>query len=759
MQFEDCRQKEEAECINACPFHFDVLDFQDKIERHKYDRAYKSYRNTVVFPEIVSRLCPQYCSHVCARKDFDEAVQLRLLEMTCVFRARAKQGTKYNLPKKNDKIGIIGAGVSGLACAIKLLEKKYTVVIFEKEKEIGGQLKNLIPQEIYIPDIMRQLENEDYRLETDREIQKLDDLKEHNFNCIYVATGDGGNDFNTISEKKHYYACQSGVVVLGGGSLNKKEVVASIADGINAAKAIDFFIKTGNFKYDIRRKPTKVVPDIKRLKKQAPIVPTDNGIFTEEETALEAKRCIRCQCNICCTQCDLVNFHKKWPLAMREEIITTVMPAESMIHKAPAIRLVNTCTQCGMFENTCPAHIQLGEMILSARKLLHKQNKMPPAYHGFWLDDMKHANSSVSKICKNAPGRNLSKYAFFPGCNLGAANPEYVEKTYQWLLYHFNDVGLILRCCGIHSLWSGNEDLQNEEIERIRMDWRELGNPTLIAACPSCVQYFREYLPEIKIISLYELMKNSKNWPEANLKLEVKNTHYFIFDPCSAKSDSAIKKSVRTILKKINIVVEENTQNDTYGCCGFGGDAGIANPQFTKYLAKERSELNTNPYITYCINCRDVFIDEKKPVVFILDLLFNINRSNTANPNYTERRENREILNAKLLEHVWKEQTEEDEDKYAFKVVMDEKINDKLQLLKLVASDVKDVMKQSHMMQRRIYDKNTDEYICYAKLNYITCWVRYRIQDNLYYIKDVYTHRMDIQLEDVWNGRKVNANM
>ena len=39
------------------------------------------------------------------------------------------------------KIAIIGAGYSGLACAKKLLEKEYTVTIFEEQDEIGGMAR------------------------------------------------------------------------------------------------------------------------------------------------------------------------------------------------------------------------------------------------------------------------------------------------------------------------------------------------------------------------------------------------------------------------------------------------------------------------------------------------------------------------------------------------------------------------------------------------------------------------------------------
>ena len=134
-QFDNCRQKEEPACTNTCPFHFDVKDFLEKISRNKYDRAYKSYRDAVVFPEIVSKICDARCQNACPRTHIDDAVQIRLLEETCVNKARKKEPLKYNLPKKQGKIGIIGGGLSGLTCGLRLATKKYSVVIFEKDKQ------------------------------------------------------------------------------------------------------------------------------------------------------------------------------------------------------------------------------------------------------------------------------------------------------------------------------------------------------------------------------------------------------------------------------------------------------------------------------------------------------------------------------------------------------------------------------------------------------------------------------------------------
>ncbi len=777
-EFKLCRQKEEPACENICPFHLDVFDFQDKMSRHKYDRAYKDMRNAMAFPDIVAALCPEYCNQVCPRKDFDGAVQLNLLEKTCVAKTKRKDPTSYNVPKKEGKIGIIGAGISGLACALRLLEKNYEVVVYEKENEIGGQVKELLPPEIYLEDIKRQFGKIEYELKLHTEIKALDDLEEYKFNCIYIATGKGGNDFFTLDQKDGYCYMEDETAVFGGGSLTGKDVVQSIADGIDMAWACEIFLKTGKQEYPVQRAASLVVPDIEKFTPCDPVDPADNGIFTDEETETEAKRCIRCQCDACMTYCDMVEFHEQWPMAMREDVSRTVASSESMVHKTPSIRLINTCTQCGVYEELCPPHIELGNMMLEARKLLHKQNKMPPAFHGFWLDDMEHSNSPISKICKKAPGKDSCTYAFFPGCNLGAADPEYITAPYKWLLKNFDDMGLLLRCCGVPADWSGNDKMHKAQIESLKADWEELGKPVLVTACPSCTRELHRYLPEIETISIYEFMSDNGVWPEKPEIMEkpdIMNKQetpgkssetgrsgmgsFAVFDPCSARNDKGIEQAVRIAAGKVDFDITELPKGDLHGCCGFGGNVEIADPEYADFIAKKRAALSDDPYLTYCINCRDVFLDEGKPVLHMLDVLFGVGGLDAKAPGLTERRNNRYDLKKELLKECWGEDMTEKKKNYPFTVELPDHVKAVMEELKLTEDDIYEVIQKSNDLNRRTIDEETGEFICYAKLNYITCWVRYRHEDDVYHVTKVYTHRMYIDLEAVWNGKKVETDM
>lgn len=753
-QFENCLQEEKPYCSDDCPFHMDVLDFQDKMGRKRYNAAYKIFRNAVAFPDLVAALCPKYCEQRCPMSEAGGAIQVNLLERTCVAKAKRKDPNQYNLPAKAGKVAVVGGGISGLACALRVASKKYEVVLYEKSDKLGGQLNELLPEDLIRTDIERQFKYETYSLNLNTEIKNIDELVRAGFDAVYVATGRDGLDFGVLHQQDGHCALHGKTAVFAGGSLAGKDLMHALADGIDMAWSIETYLKTGNVRYPEAAEPTKVVADLYERKVLAPIVPTDEGVFTDEEVEEELARCLRCQCDGCRTYCDLTAYFDKWPMKMRDEIMTTTMPADSMIHKTPAIKLINACTQCRLCDEVCPGNIELGAMIKEARKKLHKLDRMPGAYHQFWVRDMQFANGPYAALAKPGPGRDQCEYAFFPGCHLGAADPEYVEGAYGWMLSKEPGTGLLLRCCGVPADWAGNEELHQKEIDSLREDWESMGSPTLIMACPSCMRHFREYLPDVPIISLYEIMRDWGMEPAAQAAQET----YSIFDPCSARNDDEIQDAVRALTAKAGIDFEELPKGAKHGCCGFGGNVEVANPKFAKHIAEERSGLSENPYITYCINCRDVFIDENKPVKHILDILLGIEPKDGRLPTVTERRCNRVFLKEHLLDKIWGE-TMAEKPELTYHLKINDDIRDKMNRLKVLEEDICHVLEMGEVHGRRTLDPEKGTYKCYREVGYITCWVEYRVQEEVYEIVNLYTHRMKIELEAVWNGRKTDTDL
>jgi NADPH-dependent glutamate synthase beta subunit-like oxidoreductase len=374
-QYDTCRQNERPFCSASCPFHVDVLDFQSKMANRNYNAAYKTFRNAAGFPDIVAALCPEYCASVCPRGELDRSVQLSLLERTCVAKASKKEPTDYNVPMKNRKIAIIGGGISGLACALRLTQKKYDVAIYEKTGRLGGTLWDMLSPDLFLEDIERQFQFEKYNLYLNTEINRIDEIRDQGYEAVYAATGKEGTDFGAMDHEIGHCFMDEGIAVFAGGSLTGKDKVRALADGLDMARAVEIFLKTGRLEYPESEKPCRAAADPDKLLKTDAVIPTDNGLFTDDEAVAEASRCIRCQCDACMKYCDVCVYHNKWPMRIRDDVMATVAfsTSESMIKKTPAKRLMNTCTQCGLCDEVCPEGIEIGAMLLEARRSLHRQ--------------------------------------------------------------------------------------------------------------------------------------------------------------------------------------------------------------------------------------------------------------------------------------------------------------------------------------------------------------------------------------------------
>lgn len=761
-QFDSCREHEVAPCTDACPFHVDLTDLMDRLEKGRTSAAYKSLRNAVLFPAIVAEVCPAYCEQACIRHIIDTPVHINRMEKSLIVNTKRKKPNRYNLPAKEERIAVIGGGLSGMGFAFKMASHKYQVTVFEKERQIGGSLHQLMEETDFLSEFDLQFQYETYELKTETEITDLHPLVKE-YDIIYVATGKNGATFGIPlpAEKETHGGCAEidGTGVFLGGEVCGKEPMFALADGMAVSTAAENYLKVKRLEYPADGIPTRCVPDEDQLIETPSVAPTEEVegkaelFLSKEECAAEAARCIRCQCDACERDCDLVAFYKKWPLKMRDEIFLSCKPAGSLAHKSPARKYIAACTDCGLMTETCAEHIDLCGMVKYGRHKMHEAGKVPAAYKQFFLRDMAFANGEFAAV-KKAGG----DMAFFPGCNLGALDPDYVLRPYRWLRAQYPDTGLLLRCCGIPVDWAGNEPMHEEVIASLRQDWEAMEKPTLITACTSCQKHLQEYLPEAPLLSLYELMAQSNTLPETSLQTAVQEQEWAIFDPCSSREMKAVQKAVRQLADRAGLPTTELPHGDRHGCCGFGGNGSIAAPEFAQYVTERRSALSSRPYLVYCSNCRDVFTDNKKPAIHILDALFDIHPDGkTISPDLTQRRKNRTALKATLLNEFWGETMKHQPEQPPYDLEMSAEVLDKVNHKKVLESDICDVISHAESTGRRTKNPENGHFKAYHEIGAITLWVEYSDgEGNRRIIHNVYTHRMQIKLEAVFNGRKVD---
>jgi Fe-S oxidoreductase len=750
-----CLQDEPAFCRAVCPYNLDVPDFITKIERGAFNAAFRAYQNAVGFPGIVSRLCGQPCKTVCIRGQVDDAVSMGFLEKAASEHATRKTPYEFNLPAKNKSIAIIGAGPSGLACALRLCQKKYAVTLFDKQGKVGGHLKDLLPEDIYMQDIRQQFMHETYTL-VHREIIELHDIIT-DFDAIYVATGANGRDFGLIPDRNGAFATDRSGVFMGGGLVGKNSCEA-IADGLEVVHAIERYLKVGRMDAPIRRPGTRLQMNPERIVPCSPTLPSDgSSYYTKDEAGKEAQRCLKCACDACMRHCDLMRHAQKKPRKVADDVEATIHPGTLAGDGTIAKRFMSSCNHCGLCRTVCPLNIDMGEFLLASHRIMAQKGAMPWAFHDFWLKDMAFSNSDRARLVKEPPNRLGGKTGscrtlFFPGCRLGGSDPRYVINAYERLLAIEPDTALMTGCCGAPAYWAGEEKQHSEILEDIHKQWISFGKPDMVFACPTCRQLAQRFLPDIQGQFLYSLFLNQDEAFLSDMAGSAPGDTVCIFDPCASRDEPDLQQTVRNLVSAAGLKVEPLPMERAMAqCCSWGGQISIASPGYARQIANSRISQSPRPYVTYCINCRDIFAWVGKPVYHILDILFKINGPDRRPPTLTEQQNNRVLVKRQVLKKFWNEAPEAEAGmgKIGLNLYIPEAVKADLNRKRILESDMEEVVTHCETTGKKIFDPDTGLFTGHLKIGHMTFWAEYRLNSSAaeaqsYELVNGYGHRMEI---------------
>lgn len=729
---ENCLQSEPPFCTAACPFGLDVKDFIGKVQRGAFQAAYKAYMNTVGFPSIVAALCPEPCKGVCPRGVCGGAIEMRHLERAAIAHTRNLEPASYNVPPKRKAVAIIGAGLSGLACALRMTTRGYDVTVFEKTSRIGGHLHDLLPLDGFLPELERQFMHETYELKLDTEIRSLEGLT---FDVLYVATGAGGRDFGLVPDPGGAFASTRPGVFMGG-SLAGRDTMGALADGLKASHALERFLKVGSMNHPAEAMATKLKLDPSRIPAVQSVAPADGKAFTQEEAIAEAKRCLLCACDACYRACDLMHYFRKFPKRIAEEIHLSVYPGTLDGNGTLATRLMSTCNQCGLCKEVCPEGIDTGDIFLQGHRAMQAQGAMPWAWHHVFLEDLAFANGEASL----SRGLSQSRYLFFPGCQLGASDPRYVTESYRFLRQHEADTALLLGCCGAPAEWAGDEPRRDETTDWIRSQWEAYGRPSVVLACPTCRLMFGRHLPEIPTTTIYELLSEHAAIPVVPERETVS-----VFDPCASRHDPGVQQAVRQLAEKAGYQLQPLPMSGELAqCCSWGGQVAVAHPPYAAFMVKERISAGEHPYLAYCSNCRDVFAKAGKPVRHILDVVFGLGGADRTPPTLTERRARRLALKRELLAEYWNETLPEEPP--AMDLIIAPDLKRKLSDAYVLEADLAMVVDHCETTGHKIVDPATGRLFGHLQIGPMTYWVEYRPDPGGgFELLNAYAHRMAIE--------------
>jgi Fe-S oxidoreductase len=466
--------------------------------------------------------------------------------------------------------------------------------------------------------------------------------------------------------------------------------------------------------------------------------------YSDEEALKEAQHCIQCQCLECVKVCVYLEQFGAYPKKYAREIYNN----ESIVlgsHQAN--KLINSCSLCGLCETVCPEDFAMQDLCLQARRNMVQKGKMPPSAHEFALLDMAFSRSERFTLARHEPGRSDSAQAFFPGCQLCGSAPDKVSAVYAHLRSVLSGgVGLILGCCTAPAYWAGFQERFVNELEGLREQWRSLGNPRLILACSTCLRIFRDHVPEIPVISLWQVLEeNGDSLPSPAIVREALAVH----DPCTTRSEPEIQASVRRLLQRLAVPVEElKLSREKTECCGFGGLMQNANPTLAREVVRRRAQRSERDYLTYCAMCRDSLASSGKRALHLLDLLFPdplvSDPAARERTGWSQRQENRSRQKDRLLNELWGEKPMESNEHQKIKLKITPEVQDLLDKRRILEEDLQKVIHHGETIGEKFYDPETGRFKASFRPYKAMFWVEYLPSEEGFIVFNAYFHRMEL---------------
>ena len=720
-----CVHEQPAYCNAACPLKLDTKAMMAAISSGDFNKAMALYEKITPFPHILSAGCEAPCERKCKLRAVGEGISIRALEAAAVhYGERAKR--KGLLRKKTKKAAIFGADLFSMFLAGELAKKMYPVTVYCAQNNHDSLICACVPGL-----------SEEIRAAAVADLRKIDINFEFNADPVSIYAGNAlkydlrcasyevaNQLYPGLEIDEAVMVCREHNLITG-----KTEGVLGAAFGAKkAALSADRLAQNldpSNTRGEEGSVETKLYTNLEGIQPSRQI-PCDS----KENAIAEAARCIQCRCDECIKGCAYLQHYNKFPRILTREIYNNVsiIMGDHMMNKP-----INACSLCGQCSVLCPNGYDMAEVCHLARQNMVYTGKMSLAPHEFALMDMVFSNDEAF-LCRPQPGFEKCKYVFFPGCQATAIAPATVRAAYLDLCSRLDGgVALMLGCCGAICDWAGRYEMHEDTVKFLDGKLAELGNPTVIAGCPTC----KKQLSRHETVGIWEVLETI-GLPE---KAQRADKPIAIHDACGARGDHETQESIRRIAQSLGCTVAETEyEGDKSPCCGYGGLTQFTNREVAKKMTDKCLERSELPYLSYCMACRDRFAREGRESMHLLELVYGTSADHC--PDISAKRYNRLGLKNELLKEVWNEEVEAVDLGFTIEytpeaeVMMDDRM--------ILKTDVIRVLQSLRETGEAILDEETGLVVTRARLGNVTFWVKFTETETGYLVHRAYSHRMTI---------------
>jgi NADH-quinone oxidoreductase subunit F len=149
-----CENLALSPCENSCPLHMNIPRFLQLYKEDRLDEAFESVIMDNPLPASTGRVCQHPCDDRCRRTSIDAPVSIRdshrmiadSIYSSDRYPALMDRIAEKKLPATGKKVGVVGAGPTGLACAFYLALLGHDVTIYESNPGAGGMLRYALPE-------------------------------------------------------------------------------------------------------------------------------------------------------------------------------------------------------------------------------------------------------------------------------------------------------------------------------------------------------------------------------------------------------------------------------------------------------------------------------------------------------------------------------------------------------------------------------------------------------------------------------------
>lgn len=199
---ERCLLCPDPDCVAGCPVNINIPKFIEAITAKDYRGAYDVITASNLLAAVCGRVCPQetQCEGVCVVGQSLEPVAIGRLERWVGDQAIKEKWVNVPYIEPNGfKVGVVGSGPAGMACAADLAKAGCEVTVFEAFHQAGGVLKYGIP-DFRLPNSVVDAEIENLRklgvkFECNTLVGRLFTIEqmrdELGFEAVFIGTGAG----------------------------------------------------------------------------------------------------------------------------------------------------------------------------------------------------------------------------------------------------------------------------------------------------------------------------------------------------------------------------------------------------------------------------------------------------------------------------------------------------------------------------------------------------------------------------------------